>query len=189
VTAAAGAAANPPATGSQAVAPGAGPAVPTDPAQASVAGELALQRGDCRTASEALAVASQGATAQMASHATQVALDCENIPAAWICAQNWLKAAPQDPQAALVYATVALKLYHVPEARAAIATALGADARASDRDLVGSMQVLAAQSDASAAFAALDPVIDTPRRSATVLTALGDLAVEAYDFGRAQHLA
>ena len=159
-----------------------------DPAQASVAGELALQRNDCRTASEDFAVASAGATAQMASHATQVALDCENIPAAWIAARNWLKAAPHDPQGALVYATVALKLYHVPEARAAIATALAADAKATDADLVGSMQVLAEQSDATAAFAALEPTLDTPQRSAAVLTALGDLAVEAYDFKRADHL-
>ncbi len=164
------------------------PAVPTDPAQASVAGELALQRNDCRGAAEDFAVASQGATAQMASHATEVALNCENIPAAWTAAQNWLKAAPADAQAALVYATIALKLYHVPEARAGITTALTADAKAADRDVIGSMQVLAEQSDASAAFAALDTVIDTPQRSAPVLTALGALAVEAYDFTRAEHL-
>jgi Flp pilus assembly protein TadD len=83
---------------------------------------------------------------------------------------------------------VALKLYHVPEASAAIAKALAVDAKAADRDLVGSMQVLAEQSDATAAFAALYPVIDTSQRSAVVLTALGDLAVEAYDFKRAEHL-
>jgi Flp pilus assembly protein TadD len=162
--------------------------VPTDPAQASVAAELALQRGDCRSAAEDFAAASVGATAQMANHATQVALDCEHIPAAWISAQNWLKAAPRDPQAALVYATVALKLYHVAEARAAITTALAADAKATDADLVGSMQVLSQQSDAAAAFAALSVPVDTPQRSAAVLTALGDLAVEAYDFKRAEHL-
>jgi tetratricopeptide (TPR) repeat protein len=169
-------------------APDSDPTVPTDPAQASVAGELALQRGDCRSAADDFAVASIGATAQMASHATQVAMDCENIPAAWAAAQNWMKAAPKDPQAALVYATVALKLYHVAEARTAIAAALAADTQAADQDLVGSMQVLAEQSDATAAFAALDPVIDSPQRSATVLTALADLAVEAYDFKRADHL-
>jgi len=50
------------------------------------------------------------------------------------------------------------------------------------------MQVLAEQSDATAAFAALDPVVDSPQRSATVLTALGDMAVQAYDFKRAEHL-
>jgi tetratricopeptide (TPR) repeat protein len=164
------------------------PDIPTDPAQASVAGELALGRGDCRGAAEDFAVASMGATAQMANRATQTALDCEQIPAAWTAAQNWMKAAPNDAQAALVYATVALKLYHVPEASAAIAKALAVDAKAADRDLVGSMQVLAEQSDATAAFAALYPVIDTSQRSAVVLTALGDLAVEAYDFKRAEHL-
>ena len=164
------------------------PTAPTDPAQASVAGELALQRGDCRGASEDLAVASQGAPAQMASHATDVALDCQDVPAAWIAVQNWFKAAPKDPQAALIYATIALKLYRVPEARAGISVALAADTKVADRDLIGSMQVLADQSDATAAFAALDAVIDTPQRSAAVLTALGAMAVEAYDFKRADHL-
>ena len=161
---------------------------PTDPAQASVAAELALQRGDCRTASEDFAAASVGATAQMASHATEVALGCEHIPAAWMAAQNWLKVAPRDPQAELVYATIALKLYRVPEARAAITTALAADPKATDAALVGSMQVLVQQSDASAAFAALDTPVDTPQRSAAVLTALGGVAVEAYDFKRAERL-
>jgi tetratricopeptide (TPR) repeat protein len=178
----------PPAITAEAAAVDPGEVLPTDPAQASVAGEMALQNGDCRTASDDFAVAAVGATAQMASHATEVTLDCENIPAAWTAAQNWLKAAPHDPQAALVYATIALKLYHVPEARAAITTALAADAQASDAALTGAMQVLADQSDAATAFAALDPVLDTPQRSAPVLTALGELAVEAYDFTRAQHL-
>jgi len=164
------------------------PDVPSDPAQASVAGELALQRGDCRTAADDFAVASLGATAQIASHATEVALNCQNIPAAWTAAQNWLKVAPKDPQAALVFAAVALKLYRVPEARAAIAVALASDAQATDQALMGAMQVLTQQSDATAAFAALDPVIDTAGRSVPVLIALGDLAVEAYDFKRAQHL-
>jgi Flp pilus assembly protein TadD len=178
----------PPAITAQAAANDPGEVVPTDPAQASVAGEMALQSGDCRTASDDFAVAAVGATPQMASHATEVTLDCENIPAAWTAAQSWLKAAPHDPQAALVYATIALKLYHVPEARAAITTALAADAHATDAALTGAMQVLADQSDAATAFAALDPVLDTPQRSAAVLTALGELAVEAYDFTRAEHL-
>jgi tetratricopeptide (TPR) repeat protein len=177
-----------PAITAQAAATDPGEVVPTDPAQASVAGEMALQAGDCRTASDDFAVAAVGATPQMASHATEVTLDCENIPAAWTAAQSWLKAAPHDPQAALVYATIALKLYHVPEARAAITTALAADAHATDAALTGAMQVLADQSDAATAFAALNPVVDTPQRSAAVLTALGELAVEAYDFTRAQHL-
>jgi Tfp pilus assembly protein PilF len=76
----------------------------------------------------------------------------------------------------------------VAEARTAIGTALAADPKASDADLVGFMQVLSQQSDASAAFAALEAAIDSPQRSAAVLTALGDLAVEAYDFKRAEHL-
>ncbi len=165
-----------------------GPVVPSDPAQASVAGDLALQSGDCRTAADDLAAATVGGTAQMGSHATEVALDCENIPAAWIAAQNWLKAAPKDSQAALSYATIALKLYRLPEARAALTTALGADTQASDTDLVSAMQVLATQSDSTATFLVLAPLLDTPQRSAAVLTALGELAVDAYDFKRAQHL-
>ena len=157
--------------------------------QQNVAAELALQRGDCRTAAENFAAASTGAPAAQARRATEVAFDCQQVPAAWTAAQNWLKAAPSDREAAIVYATAALKLYHVSEARNALATALKTAPPMSDGDIVGLAQVLVEQADANAAFAALGGgVADAPSASAAVLTVMGQLAVQAYDFARADAL-
>jgi len=156
--------------------------------QENVAAELALQRGDCRAAAENFAAASAGAPAAQARHATEVSFDCQQPHAAWTAAQNWLKAAPTDREAAIVYATAALKLYLVPQARTALATVFKASPHMKDADVVSLAQVLVEQSDANAAFAALNGVADSPSTSALVLTVLGQLALQAYDFNRAQAL-
>src|SRR6266478_4038799 len=52
--------------------------------------------------------------------ATQVAMACEHLPAAWAAATRWRALAPGDREADALYAAVALKLYHTSEARAAI---------------------------------------------------------------------
>ncbi len=172
-------------------------AAPTDPApamsaqvqsQENVAAELALQHGDCRTAAEDLAAASVGASATQAQHATEVAFDCQQPWAAWTAAQNWLKAAPHDREAAIVYAAAALKLYRVPEARTALVSVFKATPRMSDADVASLAQVLVEQSDANAAFAALSGLADTPQASVAVLDLMGQLALQAYDFNRAEAL-
>ena len=50
------------------------------------------------------------------------------------------------------------------------------------------MQVLTEQSDATAAFAAFNPVLDTPQRSATVLTALGEAGGGSLRLQAREHL-
>ena len=156
--------------------------------QENVAAALALQRGDCRTAAENFAAASAGASAAQAQHATEAAFDCQQPHAAWSAAQNWLKAAPQDREAAIVYATTALKLYLVPEARTALTTVFKAQPPMSDADIVSLAQVLVQQSDANAAYAGLKGLADSPQASAPVLTLMGQLALQAYDFNQAQAL-
>jgi tetratricopeptide (TPR) repeat protein len=95
-----------------------------DPNAATVIAEIALERGDCRTASETYATASQHGDLAVARRASEVALACEHLPAAWEAARRWRALAPNDKDAAAVYATVALKLYRIPEARSAIGTVL-----------------------------------------------------------------
>src|SRR6202035_4205929 len=86
-----------------------------------VIAEVALKRGDCRAASEAYAHgAAVAADVQLARRATQVAMACEHLPAAWAAATRWRTLAPGDREADALYAAVALKLYHTSEARAAI---------------------------------------------------------------------
>jgi predicted Zn-dependent protease len=95
-----------------------------DPNAATVIAEIALERGDCRTAAETYAAAAQRGDVAVARRASEVALACEHLPAAWDAAKRWRALAPDDRDAAAVYATVALKLYRIPEARAAIATVI-----------------------------------------------------------------
>ena len=91
-----------------------------DTSALTVMAEAALKRGDCRAASESYAQAAAGGDAQLARRATQVALACEHLPAAWQAANRWRALAPTDREANALYAAVALKLYRTADARAAI---------------------------------------------------------------------
>ena len=70
------------------------------------AAETALKSGDCRTASETLARAAAHGDVQTARRATQVAVACEHLPAAWQSASRWRALAPDDREANALYAAV-----------------------------------------------------------------------------------
>jgi predicted Zn-dependent protease len=86
----------------------------------TVKAEADLKHGDCRAASETYAKAAVTGDAQLARRATQVAMACEHLPAAWTAATRWRTLSPADPEANALYAAVALKLYRTADARAAI---------------------------------------------------------------------
>jgi tetratricopeptide (TPR) repeat protein len=91
-----------------------------DPTALTVIAEADLKRGDCRGASESYAQAAATGDAQLARRATQVAMACEHLPAAWTAATRWRALAPTSREANALYAAVALKLYRTADARAAI---------------------------------------------------------------------
>jgi len=91
-----------------------------DPAALTVVAEIALERGDCKGAAESYAKAAEVGAASLARRASEVALACEHLPAAWESVSRWRALAPTDREANAMYAAVALKLYRIPEARAAI---------------------------------------------------------------------
>ena len=93
---------------------------PGDTTALTVTAESALKRGDCREASESYAKAAAGGDVQLARRATQVAMACEHLPAAWQSATRWRTLAPSDREANALYAAIALKLYRTSEARGAI---------------------------------------------------------------------
>jgi tetratricopeptide (TPR) repeat protein len=95
-------------------------AVHTDTTALTMMAEADLKRGDCRGASENYAKAAAGGAVPLARRATQVAMACEHLPAAWQAATRWRALAPDDREAAALYAAVALKLYHTEAARGAI---------------------------------------------------------------------
>jgi tetratricopeptide (TPR) repeat protein len=93
-----------------------------DPVALGVVAEIALEKGDCKTASEAYAKAAEASNdPALARHATLVGLTrCEDFPAAWRAANRWHALAPNSAEADARYAAVAVRLYHIPEARAAV---------------------------------------------------------------------
>jgi tetratricopeptide (TPR) repeat protein len=91
-----------------------------DPTALTVMAEAALKRGDCRAAAEGYAQAAAVGDAKLAKRATQVAMACEHLPAAWQAANRWRALAPNDPEADALYAAVALKLYRTADARGAL---------------------------------------------------------------------
>jgi tetratricopeptide (TPR) repeat protein len=92
-----------------------------DPIALGVVAEIALEKGDCKTASETYARAAEATKdSALARHATLVALKCEHLPAAWQAAGRWHTLDPNNAEADARYAAVAVKLYRLPEARAAI---------------------------------------------------------------------
>ncbi len=91
-----------------------------DPAALTVVAEIALERGDCKGASESYAKAAEVGSVTLARRATEVAFNCEHLPAAWESVSRWRVLAPNSREADAMYAVVALKLYHIQEAKAAI---------------------------------------------------------------------
>ena len=171
-----------------------------DPAALTIVAEIALQRGDCRTASETYARAAALASAPVAQRASEVALACEDLPAAWSSVQRWRELAPQSREADALYATVALKLYRIADARAAVQAFLsapavgagrtrGSEAQARDRAVADLTALLLEESDAPEVFAALNGLVDTANASPAGLTLLAELALEAYDARSAERYA
>ena len=91
-----------------------------DPAALTVVAEIALERGDCKGASESYAKAAAVGAVSLARRATEVSLACEHLPAAWESVARWRTLAPASREADAMYAVIALKLYHIAEARVAI---------------------------------------------------------------------
>ena len=185
----------------------------------TIMAEADLKRGDCRSASENYAKAATAGDAQLARRATQVAMACEHLPAAWQSATRWRTLAPGDREADALYAAVALKLYRTADARAAIgdfwraeeqqAAAPGAPshsapgqapdaappatpARTQERaakSMTELTALLLEESDASAVLTAMSGALEPTANTADTLTLLGELALAAYDGQRAETYA
>ncbi len=177
----------------------------------TVMAEVALKRGDCREASESYAHAAlASADVQLARRATQVAMACEHLPAAWAAATRWRTLAPADRETNALYAAVALKLYHTAEARGAIhdfwrgeeraggaappgapppavpgvtPSAAHAPSRAA-RSMAELTALLLEESDAPAVLTAMRGALE-PSATPETLTLLGELSLAAYDEQRA----
>ena len=156
-----------------------------DASALTVIAEVALKRGDCRAASEAYAhAAALVADAQLARRATQVAMACEHLPAAWQAATRWRALAPGDREADALYAAVALKLYHTTEARSAIHDFWRAEEHANSAGTAGTMPTQPGAAAGSGSPPAPNPTPAAPRaaqRTAKSMTELTALLLEESD--------
>jgi tetratricopeptide (TPR) repeat protein len=177
----------------------------------TVSAEVALKRGDCRTAAEDYSQAAATGDAALARRAGQVAIACEHVPAAWQAANRWRQLAPQDVGANTLYAAVALKLYRTADARDAIieirraverdipAAGAGGPAAhpgkgAAADPVATNMAELAGllleEADAPGVLTAMSGALDgPPAPSAAIQLLLGELALNAYDGPRAENYA
>lgn len=165
---------------------------PQASAASTVLAEIALKRGDCKGASESYAKAAAASTdTSLARRASEVSLSCEHLPAAWQSVNRWRKLAPGDREATALYAAVALKLYKVPDARAAVVEF------AHEKPTAGSTQdagfaalaaLLLEHADASAVLAAMSG-LEAENPSPVTLSLLGELALDSFDAKRAEHFA
>lgn len=132
-----------------------------DPVALGVVAEIALERGDCKTAAETYAKAAQAGDVSLARHATLVSLGCEHLPAAWQSVSRWRALAPTSLEADARYAEVAVKLYRLAEARAAITDFSHAPPAPPRQDAPKGP----GQGDASAADSDTDAAPGTPGKS------------------------
>ncbi len=156
----------------------------------TVMAEVALEKGDCRTAAQDYATAASHGPVDLARRASQVAIACQDLPAAWQSAERWRALAPHDNQASLIYGTVALTLYRIPQARAALTPIVEASGPNAERDELSLVQLLSDDPDigATTTLEALGKTVGAGS-SSVVLAAFSALALEAYDFDLAQQLA
>ncbi|HTX23943.1 MAG TPA: tetratricopeptide repeat protein [Steroidobacteraceae bacterium] len=157
----------------------------------TVMAEVALEKGDCRKAAEDYATAASRGTVDLARRASEVAITCQDIPAAWVAAERWRTLAPHDPRASLIYGTIALSLYHIPQARDALTPIVKGTGPKADRDALSVISLLSEDPDIGAVptLAALDNTVDAHSSSLPVLTAFGALALDAGDFSLAEQRA
>ena len=162
-------------------------AAANEPGALMILAEIALERGDCKTASENYAAIAPYGSAELAKRAGEVALACEHLPAAWSSAQRWRMLAPKDPDAAAFYAAVALKLYRIEDAQAAVRDVVAGED--SDHKMAELTPLLLEQAEAPAVLAAVKGAVTAEKASPALLTLLGELALEASDLGRAEQYA
>lgn len=166
----------------------AAPNVEDDAARLMVA-EVALTRGDCRVAAEAYLKATlQSADARIAARATEVALSCEQLPIAKRAAARWRELAPFSGEAALAATIVALQLYRLDEAGAAL-TAWRDSGSAGSQDPGRFAELLERETESTAAYHVFGKVLASDDPTADVVLAHATLALHAFDLTAATRLA
>ncbi len=162
--------------------------VSRDPNTLTLLAEVALERGDCRAASEDYAAAALQSPVAIAHRASEVGLGCDNLPSAWQAVQRWRTLAPTDVEAATTYAAVAIKLYKIPAAGAAAKVVVQAGGGDPDARIGQLASTLLEEAEAPAVLAVMSSAVGE-KSSPEVLALLAQLSLQSYDPERAEHYA
>ncbi|MCC6173075.1 MAG: tetratricopeptide repeat protein [Gammaproteobacteria bacterium] len=154
-----------------------------------LAAELARERGECRASAEGyVKTARSSRDPRIARRATDVALECAHLPAAWQGASRWRALDPENVDALRAAGLVALELWRIDDARALFRELLGKPDVEPDRAL-GELLPLVAEGDhVHAAWLAFGSVVDRDAVSAESRLALARLAAAADNFDAAREL-
>jgi len=164
---------------------------PADADAAAIVAEVALERGDCRTAAEQYAKAAtvRGAPVATLQRAVEVAMDCQQFETAGKLAPLWRARAPDSAAAARQAGLVALRLGRNSGAAAAFRDAIRLAGEEPSKALVDLAQASAGTGNDFGAYAALHAAADPGRLDASALVVLGNLALESFVFRDARALA
>ena len=142
--------------------------------------ELALESGDCRAASESYARAAEASRdPRVSRRATDVALGCAHLPAAWQSAQRWSSLDPENVDSLRAAGLVALELWRIDDARRLFASLLAKPDVEADRALGDLLPLVTDGEHAPAAWLAFDKVVDRTTVSSETLVLLARLAAAA----------
>ena len=156
-------------------------ATPRGESEALQAAQTALRENDCRGASENyLAAARFSSEPQVAMRASQLALGCENLPAARAATARWRELDPYAGEAALAAAVVAMKRYDFDEAREAL-TAWRDSGQAGSQDPLSFAGALQEEADATLVYRLFDEVLIPDDPNAEVMLAQARLSLAAYN--------
>lgn len=151
--------------------------------------EVALERGDCRAAAEQyVGIAAGSSDSKVAARATQIGIACAQLESARRAAARWRVLEPASGEASLAAAIVALQLYRLDEARGALGAWRDAGL-AGNQDPGQFAELLARESDATAAYRVFSDVLSGPDPTAEVLLAQAKLAQQSFDLNAAIKLA
>lgn len=156
-------------------------ATPRGEPEALQAAQNAMRNGDCRGASDNYLAAARFSTdPAVAMRASQLALGCENLPAARAAAARWRELSPYSGDAALAAALVALKRYDYEESREALA-AWRDSGMAGNQDPLSLAGALQEEADATLVYRLFDEVLVPEDPNAEVMLAQARLSLAAYN--------
>lgn len=149
------------------------------------AAQTAMRDGDCRGATDNyVAAAGFSEDPQVAMRAAQLALNCDQLPAARAASSRWRELSPYSGEAALTSALVAMKRYDVEAARAGLVD-WRESGSSGNQDPLTFAQALAEETDATLLWRLFSEVLVGEDPSVEVLVAQARLAMAAYNMGAA----